>query len=276
MKLPELHDRLFELLCTVDDICRRENVRYFLDGGTAIGAAREKDVIPWDDDMDIKVLAEDYPAFKAAMEKYLPEHIHLVEPDAFAPHFYDFNVRIYDDRWLLRRETAEDRFYDDLQNHVGTDVFIYTEAPAGALAQKLLVFKSKVLYGMAMAHRYTVKDAKYTALQKAQVAVLRSVGRFFSAESIFARWKKAVWRWQGKGTGVLFTANYPVGWFRFFPADGYQTACAGEIRGRNFPLPAAFDAELRSLYGDYMTPHKDTGFYIQHIDEQDREEDHRR
>ena len=42
MNIVQLHDNLFELLCLIDDICRKENVRYFLDGGTAIGAVREK------------------------------------------------------------------------------------------------------------------------------------------------------------------------------------------------------------------------------------------
>lgn len=276
MKLPELHDRLFEVLCVVDDICRRENVPYFLDGGTAIGAAREGDFIPWDDDMDIKILARDYPAFKAAMEKHLPEHMHFLEPDGFAPHFYDFTARIYDDRWLIRRQTPEDAFYGDLQNHVGTDIFTLTTAPVSPLAQKTLVLKSKVLYGMAMAHRYAVKDEKYTFLQKMQVTILRSVGRLVSFRRIYGWWKKAMWRWEGEDTGVLFTASYPLGWLRFFPAQWYESACDGHIRGRNFPLPAGYDQELRSLYGDYMTPHRDTSLYIQHIDEQDREEDHRR
>ena len=42
MTIEELHDQLFSVLCIVDDICRKENVRYFLDSGTAIGAVREK------------------------------------------------------------------------------------------------------------------------------------------------------------------------------------------------------------------------------------------
>ena len=79
MKLAEVQDRLFDLLCLIDDICRREGVTYFLDGGTEIGSVREKDIIAWDDDADIKLKWSDYPAFKDAMEKHLPEYIRLVE-----------------------------------------------------------------------------------------------------------------------------------------------------------------------------------------------------
>ena len=93
MTIYELHNHLYNTLCIIDDICQKNNVRYFLDSGTEIGSVREKDFIPWDDDMDIKVLLEDYPAFKKAMEKNLPPYMHLIEPNAFSPAFYDFTIK---------------------------------------------------------------------------------------------------------------------------------------------------------------------------------------
>ena len=45
MNLTEVQDRTYELLCLIDDICRGEGVRYFLDGGsessTRISPCRE-------------------------------------------------------------------------------------------------------------------------------------------------------------------------------------------------------------------------------------------
>lgn len=271
MNIHELHDRLFEVLCTVDDICREEGVRYFLDSGTAIGAMREKDFIPWDDDMDIKVLSEDYPAFKAAMERRLPAHMHFVEPDAFAPHFYDFVARIVDDRYFLREPTEEDAFYGNLQNRVGTDVFVLSPAPSSPLLQGLTALRLKVLYGMGMAHRYAIRDARYTPLQRAQVAVLRAAGRLVPAKRVVAWWRDMAFGARAKsiGGGYRFTVNYPLAWLRFFPAEWFETASQGEIRGRHFPVAGNVDAELTSIYGDYRTPHRDPDLYVQHLDEKD-------
>ena len=125
MTLKEAQDRAFELLCVIDDICRKEGIRYFLDGGTEIGAVREKDIIAWDDDVDIQLRQEDYPAFKKAMDENLPEYYKVLEPAEFAPRFYDFLVRVIDTRYHLREEKEEDRFYDNKQNYLGIDVFLH-------------------------------------------------------------------------------------------------------------------------------------------------------
>lgn len=270
MKIQELHDRLFDILCTVDDICKQENIRYFLGFGTAIGALREKDFIPWDDDMDMNVLWEDYPAFKRAMLDNLPEHMHLIEPDAFVPGFYDFIIRIYDDRYLLREEREEDRYYHNHQNHVGTDIFVICKAPQNPVAQKLAILKTKILYGMGQAHRYKIDRSEYSALQKAQTFILNLLGRFFTVEQILSAYETMLKASENRNSTYRFGPSLNMRTISVIKDEWYQTTALGQIRGRDFPVAGGYDAELTHYYGNWRKPPKDYDYYTHHLDEKDR------
>jgi len=269
MNITELHDRLFEVLCVIDDICKEENIPYFLDSGTAIGAVREKDFIPWDDDMDIKILAENYPRFKEAMKKNLPAYMHLVEPQDFAPGFYDFIVRIYDERYFLREETDEDKLYNNYQNHVGTDVFIFAKAPNSNILKKTMAWKLKTLYGMGMTYRCSIDYKKYSAIYKCAVFCLQMIGKIVPISKIFDGFWKIVFLYSGEVCSYRFPVNYIVNsnvYQAVFRENWYSGEPKyGTIRGRQFPIPSGYHEELSMIYGDYMTPDRNPDKYVQHL-----------
>lgn len=61
--LSEIQKIELNILEYIDNFCSHHNLRYFLAGGTLLGAVRHKGFIPWDDDMDISMPRPDYDAF---------------------------------------------------------------------------------------------------------------------------------------------------------------------------------------------------------------------
>ena len=75
-EVPEMMKRAWaaqmEILEIVTDICKRNRLQYFADGGTLLGAVRHKGFIPWDDDIDICLKREDYNKLVRILPENLP------------------------------------------------------------------------------------------------------------------------------------------------------------------------------------------------------------
>jgi lipopolysaccharide cholinephosphotransferase len=63
-----------ELLDIVTGLCREHNLRYWLDGGTLLGAVRHGGFIPWDDDVDVCLPLADYRKLLALLDTFCAEN----------------------------------------------------------------------------------------------------------------------------------------------------------------------------------------------------------
>ncbi len=74
---------LLDMLKDIDKVCKKHDIPYFLNGGSALGAVRHQGFIPWDDDVDIAMMYEDYKKFIKVIRKELS--------DEYVCHCYEYN-----------------------------------------------------------------------------------------------------------------------------------------------------------------------------------------
>lgn len=77
ISLVEANKIMLNILIVVDKICKENNLTYWLDCGTLIGAVRYKGFIPWDDDIDITMPRDDYEKFLEICSTELPSNLFL-------------------------------------------------------------------------------------------------------------------------------------------------------------------------------------------------------
>lgn len=80
-----------DLIAKLKDVCERNHLRYFLSGGSLLGAVRHQGFIPWDDDADFLMPREDFERLKelASSEFREPYFLQTEEsdPDIFMRSF---------------------------------------------------------------------------------------------------------------------------------------------------------------------------------------------
>jgi lipopolysaccharide cholinephosphotransferase len=230
------------MLSIFDSICRRHALRYWLDFGTLLGAARHGGFIPWDDDLDVSMLREDFDEFcrVAALEVPADIFVQTMESDV---EYDDYVVPL-----KLRDKYSTQIEYPTARYHQGIyiDVFPYDRTPRNRLlrAAQRNLYKTVVL-GYRRNLRPTLRDARYIRKR-----VLTLLYRFVNAEAvaslIFAMYRL------GRGHFLRPTLSSKRDEYYFLEENVFPLS-AIRFEGSEFYAPRNWKKHLEILYGDYLT-----------------------
>jgi len=252
--LEKIHGGLFDIMVAIDELCEKHGIGYFLDSGTLLGAVRHNDFIPWDDDADLAMTRDNYEKFCKVADE-LPAPYKFIMPDQYNGYFFDFIPRIINTEYLLREETDADRAQLNRQNSLAVDIFIMDKAPDSPKEFSKMIFRQKVIYGKAMAHRCDKHIHKHRFMDKLRIFVLTALGRFVSLDKLIKKQEKLSTSYRDKDVNHYCISNSIMKTIHnHYPLECIQETVKIPMHGRPFPCPKGYDAILTLLYGDYMTP----------------------
>ena len=113
----DMQSKLLEIVKWYHNFCADNNLRYYMLGGSMLGAARHKGFIPWDDDIDVGMPRKDYERFLdltegKVIDHYTSESFRSENPDFVFPFakLYDTNTTLIE----LKRVPVKRGVYMDV------------------------------------------------------------------------------------------------------------------------------------------------------------------
>lgn len=242
----ELQHIEFRILQYIKNICESNHIQYYLVGGTALGAIRHQGFIPWDDDVDIAMLRDDYEHFCSVMEKDSSDYklLSINNNKKYSlplAKVIDTNTVLYQ---LYQKDICELGVY--------VDIFILDNVPQERESQNKLVKGQIVLNRLwnAAQNKDHSEDNIFKAVFKAVGRrILWIIGPRFFAKLLDKRAQK--YRYSDTNMCGSLTYSTILG-KSIYPKSFFSAGKKVLFENDEFIAPLLVEEYLKNDYGDYM------------------------
>ncbi|MCR5452661.1 MAG: LicD family protein, partial [Lachnospiraceae bacterium] len=246
------------VLSEIDKVCKKLGVRWFADCGTLLGAVRHGGYIPWDDDLDICMLRDDYDKFRTQCKEYLPEGYKIL--------YYDRDPADNEQSWdlLLRiinsdRISYDTKFLEKYHNFPfvsGIDIFpidyLTEDEEQEEFRRNLGIIIREAAYAPDIASENMSADTRL-CVENVEKAFNIKLNPGFRKRQLFGLLENVYSMYGKKGAKHValmpywmseHSHKYDLSWF--------ENIIQIPFEGTHINAPAAYDAVLRTEYGDYI------------------------
>ncbi len=230
-----------EMLEITIGIFEKLGLKYYLVGGTLLGAVRHGGFIPWDDDIDIAMPRADYEIFIKEAQQYYPEG-YFVQHLGSEPNLSISFCKIRNSNTAFMERTIRRL---KINKGIFIDIFPLDYYPDDESERKLVDKKN--------AYFHTCTGKAYSPLSfKHFIAKLLA-----RIKTPFTSYKRAVRQRDAFHKSIppsSMLANYNGAWGirETVPVEWYGEGEVLSFGGVDCRVPIEYDKWLRQVYGDYM------------------------
>lgn len=230
------------ILDYLENACKKLNINYFMLMGSAIGAARHKGFIPWDDDIDLGMLREDFDVFCEKGKQFFPEFLDIQY--GVSDRGADCLLRIRD-----KRTTGIIRGEELFDGNKGIFIEIYCyDYCSDNLLRKVQLKMAKILQSLMFSRKY---KNPHTSQKK---KILKECFRWIPLSLVWRLYNWVV-KLQSKNSpyvDILTLPDYSKKKKEMALVEDLKKIVYMPFEDRQVRMPVGYDRLLSRVYGDYM------------------------
>lgn len=247
--LSKLQELQLDTLKEVNRICNKFNIKYYIIAGTLIGAIRHKGFIPWDDDIDIAMMREEYDQFMNCCQG------ELLDRYSVQNYKTDIDVCHALTRVCIRGTYVDDKYSEHLRFHKEAyiDIFPLDNVPDDNRMLKRQKGKIEIIdrlikYKACIIHRNGPLFSKYIAKKVIMLLLLP-----ISFKSLQRNREKYMKEYSKEDTLRVCSTASKYGFKKQVMLRSiYGRPTLIEFEGGMYPAPQEWDTYLKQLYGNYF------------------------
>lgn len=239
----QLQKTELEMLKVFVEVCEKLDLTYYLVCGTALGAVKYEGFIPWDDDVDVGLLREDYEVFCQKAQDLLPEGLFLqtYKTDEAYPCVFA-KIRNSNTTYI------EKSCVKISMNHgVYIDVFPLDGYPADIKSAKKLERK-KFFYKLQL---FSVFESDCSFKAKIVKKIFRFLGVHKQTKKILSKYEKLISAYSTESSDVWCNHGNWQGKLEYAPKEQYGNGIMVKFEGVDVRVPEKYDEYLTQKYGDW-------------------------
>lgn len=244
--LEELKRIELDIMKKVHAFCVENHIRYVLTYGTLLGAVRHGGFIPWDDDIDIHMLRDEYDRFLELFPKWGEKNdLGIVSSHTAGNEFPRDIVKVYDTRTLL----VERDYKNQCRMGVYIDIWPLDKVPLeSSVGDKIWLRRIELVKRVSLASDILTDKDSFRTISLPKRAFIRMFGHFDSKKLVLCQEKLSRKRNDLKDAlYISFQANK-----RFYKYGDLFPAKLHDFEDAKFFVPNDYHGILSLTYGDYM------------------------
>ena len=231
-----------EILSKIHGFCKENNIKYFLVGGTLIGAIRHNGYIPWDDDIDIAMLREDYDKF---INSFKAKGYYIASPQTIKNYYLPY-AKVVDESTRLKENISS-----KIEIGINVDVFPFDNIPNDKKKAKKQYKKSRILYNLLTLKNLAPKNRSFG---KSLIYYGGKTITTLLPYSLLMRMiERNARRYANEKSEFVSQVVYPLYKDRTtWPKTIFDSTIPHVFEGKKYEIPKGYDEMLKITYGDYM------------------------